>query len=48
MIGVLEITLIGSHALRGNASQDAPRPLSSVAQMCATFGSVIHVMRSAN
>ena len=24
-----------SYALRGNASQDAPRPLSNVAQMCA-------------
>ncbi|SMS12248.1 hypothetical protein CFBP1590__4662 [Pseudomonas viridiflava] len=37
-----------SNALRGNASQDAPRPLSNVAQMCATFEGVIHVMRSAH
>ncbi len=30
MIGLLEITLIVPHAPRGNASQDAPRPLSDV------------------
>ncbi len=29
------LTLIVPHALRGNAAQDAPRPLSNVAQMCA-------------
>jgi len=33
MIGVLEITLIVP--TRWNAAQDAPRPLSNVAQMCA-------------
>ncbi len=27
--------MIVPHAPRGNASQDAPRPLSNVAQMCA-------------
>ncbi len=32
MIGVLEITLIVPTLQRGNASQDAPRPLSNVAQ----------------
>ena len=35
VIGVPEITLIVPHAPRGNASQDAPRPLSNVAQMRA-------------
>jgi len=35
MIGVPEITLIAPHAPRGNASQDAPRPLLNVAQMRA-------------
>ncbi len=35
MIGVPEITLIVPHAPRGNASQDAPRPLLNVAQMLA-------------
>ena len=33
MIGLLEITLIVPHAPRGNAAQDAPRPLLNVAQM---------------
>uniref|UniRef100_UPI001981ABBA hypothetical protein n=1 Tax=Pseudomonas viridiflava TaxID=33069 RepID=UPI001981ABBA len=33
MIGVLEITLIVPTLQRGNASQDAPRPLLNVAQM---------------
>ncbi len=32
MVGELEITLIVPTLQRGNASQDAPRPLSSVSQ----------------
>ncbi len=35
MIGVLEITLIVPTLQRGNAAQDAPRPLLNVAQMLA-------------
>ena len=45
-IGVPELTLIVP--TRGNASQDAPRPLLNVAQMRGQSSSIIHVMRSAH
>ncbi len=39
MIGVLEITLIVPTLLRGNASQDAPRPLVAVAEFAKIMAS---------